>query len=290
MLKAPSSAAAYAVAANNTLRLSWASSLAREPGFGNGWDATGPGITNSKYRPNVSVVHTGTVLKDNVQPYTNALIRFSPAADVVDITASTPFSRLHEADGTDIDNLTSSTQYCVHDCDKCPEMKQMPKLASGTTWLAVTGDVTGASFNVTGAPAMCSCILGTWTVTSTTGPSTSGGAGVVWTVGSKKTIVVDYNNSAPLIGAGGFSYLYRGIANYQTTLPANPTGTSGSYVATPTSQDVTATYMIPGKGQITTPVTETAHSTTWTCDGNSLSLNVSVAGGSFVYALTRSGF
>jgi hypothetical protein len=289
MLKAGSSAGAYVLAANSTLRLDWASSLARKPDFGNGWDATGPGITDSRYKPTVSVLHEGTVLKANVAPYTNALIAFDSSADVVDITAGTPYSRLHEADGTDINDLSTSTSYCAKDCDKCPEMKDMPRLAAGATWLAVTGDTAGASYIVTGAPPMCSCIRGTWKVTSESGPSTSGGAGVVWTVGPKGTIAVDYDGSAPVVGPGGFSYTYRGNADYKTTLPPNPTGSSGSYVATPVSQAVTATYTIPGKGQITTAEPLTAHATTWTCSGNSLSLHISVAGGIFSYALTRAG-
>ncbi|HVB91125.1 MAG TPA: hypothetical protein VND70_03395 [Acidimicrobiales bacterium] len=289
MLKAPSSAAAYALAANSTLKLDWASSLARKPDFGKGWDATGPGITDSRYKPTVSVLRQGTVLKGDVAPYTNALIAFDPSADVVDITAGTPYSRLHEADGTGINGLSSSTSYCVKDCDKCPEMKDMPKLEPGATWLAVTGDTAGSSYVVTGAPPMCSCIRGTWKVTSESGPSTSGGAGVVWMVSPKGTIAVDYDGSAPFIGPGGFSYTYRGSADYKTTLPPNPTGSSGSYVATPVSQHVTATYSIPGKGQITTSEPLTAHATTWTCSGNSLSLHISVTGGIFSYALTRTG-
>lgn len=51
MLKAPSSSAAYALAANSKLQEDWASSLARQPTFGDGWDATGPGITDVRYIP-----------------------------------------------------------------------------------------------------------------------------------------------------------------------------------------------------------------------------------------------
>ena len=53
--------------------------------------------------PTTSIVRNGTSIAASVKPYTNGLIKFTSAADVVTITATSPFSRLHEADGKNID-------------------------------------------------------------------------------------------------------------------------------------------------------------------------------------------
>jgi hypothetical protein len=42
MFKAPTSAAAYAIAANREFKLTWASSLLQDSDFGEGWETTGP--------------------------------------------------------------------------------------------------------------------------------------------------------------------------------------------------------------------------------------------------------
>lgn len=90
-------------------------------------------------------------------------------------------------------------------------------------------------------------------------------SGSSWDIHPNGTVNVDY--------VGGLS----GIATFDSTLPSNPQGSSGSYVATPVTQNVTS------KGQT---VTLTAHSTTWTCQGNSLTLNVSPSG---TFQLSRDG-
>jgi hypothetical protein len=118
----------------------------------------------------------------------------------------------------------------------------------------------------------------------------TGGAGITWTLSPDGTCVVDYNGSAPLVVVGGGDFQYAGSATYSTTLPADPQGSTGSYVATPTSQGVTATHYDPNtKQDVTTTVTETAHSTTWTCKGDSLTLDVDADGYPFVYTLSRVG-
>jgi hypothetical protein len=288
MLKSGGSAGAYLAAANSTLRQNWASSLARQESFGKAWDIDGPGITSAVYHPKVTVLRQGTVIAASVAPYANALIKFNPVADVVTLSATTPNSRLREGNGDEVTNVSqASRMYCVHDCDKCPEMESLPRLSSGLTWLAVTGDSGGASYSVTGGPPSCSCLVGSWTVTAESG-SFSGGAGIQWTFSPDNTINVNYANSAPVSGPGGNVFTYRGSALYTTNLPPKPPDT-GSYTATPVSQGVTATYTIPGIGQKTTPVTEAAHLTQYTCSGNSLTLNISEAGGTFEYALAKQG-
>ena len=115
-----------------------------------------------------------------------------------------------------------------------------------------------ATTTTSAAATSTACIFGNWTVSP--GQSLSGSS---WTIHPDGTADVTY--------AGAYS----GPATFHTTLPSNPTGSTGSYVATPVTQNVTA------NGQ---PVTLTAHSTTWTCNGNSLALVVS---GSGTVQLTR---
>lgn len=95
------------------------------------------------------------------------------------------------------------------------------------------------------------CIYGSWTVTSAPLQGTR------WTYNRDGTISVEYPG------------VLRGPATYTTTLPPNPVGSSGTYVATPVSQAVT--------GPTGQPTTLVAHGTTWNCQGNSLLLNQSGA-------------
>jgi hypothetical protein len=168
---------------------------------------------------------------------------------------------------------------------------QLQRLAevSGTGYVTVKAAPPSPAANCPPNPSGTACIFGSWTVTSLTSPALNGGAGVLWTVGTDGTIVVDYDGSAPLIAPGGEAYTYAGSATYQTTLPADPTGSTGTYVATPTSQDVTATYVDVMGNTVTEPITETAHPTTWTCTGDALTLSSDASGYSFVYALSRVG-
>jgi hypothetical protein len=186
MLKASGNAAAYAVASNPTLDLYWASSLTRQPGFGDGWDATGPGITDATYTPSTTDLKQGKVLTDHVAPYTNAVVKFKPSADVVDVAGGTVNSRMHEAGGDTVNN--PEQEYCVHQCDQCPEMSSMPRLESGISWLTVTGNTAGATYSLAGKPAQCSesCLVGDWTATSmvvdAAGGQYPGGAGTEVTI------------------------------------------------------------------------------------------------------------
>jgi hypothetical protein len=104
------------------------------------------------------------------------------------------------------------------------------------------------------------CLFGDWGVTA---PKDYSGSS--WDIRTDGSIVVDYTG------------VLDGEATFNTTLPANPQGTSGNYLATPTSQNVTAASQ---------RVTLTAHDTTWTCHGNSLTLVVSPGG---TFQLSRKG-
>jgi hypothetical protein len=228
MLRAGSSAAAYALASNTTLDLDWASSFARQSSFGTGWDASGPGITDARYNPDASILRNGTDLTAKVAPYANALIKFNPSSDVVDIAPGTINSRMHEANGDTVNNPDNT--YCVHDCDQCPEMKSFPKLVTGTDWLSVTGNTAGATYSVMGKKAMCngSCMIGNWMVTSmtltTAGGSFIGGQGTEVDIAAGGATMIDFTPGAPL-GAAKFS----GVETSQFVFPGNPAETSGTF-------------------------------------------------------------
>jgi hypothetical protein len=177
MLKASSNTAAYNLGVDGTFRLTWASSLARQPRLGHGWDTTGPGIPAIAYHPAVSVLATGTVLSAHVAAYTNALVEFNASADVVEVSASTNYSRLHDSGTNDYDNLDRlpGLEFCANDCGLCPKMAALPKLAPGAAWLAITGDTTGATYTVAGMKDVCgACLIGDWTATKVTLTGASG--------------------------------------------------------------------------------------------------------------------
>jgi hypothetical protein len=281
MLKVGSSAAAYALAANSTLKEDWASSLARQPSFGQEWDANGPDITNVKYNPAVTVLRTGTVLGGKVAPYTNALIPFSPATDVVHITTTTAYSRLHTGNGANYDQLDMQpNDFCNNQCGKCPEMKAMPRIG-GSSWLAVTGDIQGASYRVTGEKAMCNapCIVGTWTVTNETSQYLGireGGAGAIWTVDPDGTISVDWAESTPVVLAIGKSFTYRGEQTEILTPSSLTEGSTGQWLIASTSGNATATS---SDGTVTPLPAYGGGTGTWTCGKDSMTVTTNVYGG-----------
>ena len=130
--------------------------------------------------------------------------------------------------------------------------------------MAAVSTAGGATPTSTTAPATSvvasstACLFGTWSVTSP-----QGYAGTTWDIHTGGSITVDYKG------------LLSGAATFSSTIPASPQGKTGSYVATPVSQDVTA------DGH---PITLGAHGTTWTCEGSSLTLVVSPGG---TFQLTR---
>jgi hypothetical protein len=278
MLKASSSSAAYALAANAKLREDWASSLARQPGFGDGWDASGPGIPDDKYDPSTTILRSGTSLAASVKPYTNALIKFTSAANVVTITVTSPYNRMHEANGTEVDNLAGTTEYCAKECGKCPQMTEMRKLDPGTTWLAVTGDSTGASYSVTGAGAMCdaACMVGNWKVVnqalSPNPHGESGGAGTTWIISPQGGLDINYAGSAPVrTDQGSFTVTGNGVESVQ--VPTDPAATSGPWMATIVSGETFA----DGQRQGTT--IGAVSTGTWTCQDSAMTVTASLGDG-----------
>jgi hypothetical protein len=285
MLKAGSSAAAYNVAADKTVRLTWASSLARQPSFGEGWDTTGPGIVARRYHPAITLLRTGTVVKGTVAPYTNGLIPFNPSADVVTVTTSTPYSRLHEANGPTVDGVTGSHQYCVNECSMCAQMSAMPRLAPGASWLAVTGDSAGATYTVTGGPATCgACLVGDWTVTSLTfDPGVtvySGGAGTTVDIAANGTVVTDFTPGGALVSPTE-SVKFSGIETDHYGLPTDTKQLSGSFSATTITTAETITY----GGAPPVAVQPGSTSGSYRCSGGDLTLSFPAGGKVLVYKM-----
>ena len=107
MFRAPTSAAAYAIATDREFKLTWASSLLRHPDFGDGWDLTGPAIPDIAFNPTVHVLGLNQSLKGTVAAYANDIVGVNTAANTLEFVVSTPYSRLHDSTSHDFDNLQS---------------------------------------------------------------------------------------------------------------------------------------------------------------------------------------
>ena len=190
-------------------------------------------------------------------------------------------------------NYCSAPKGCVCPPGTMTDAKFTP-IAAGREYVTVTGGTSPATVTVDGlsVKAFCTpaCIFGTWHVTDLSSPTINGAAGITWTNNPDGTILVDYDGSAPVVGPAG-EFTWSGSARYTTTLPPHPEGSTGSYVATPVVEGVTATYITPAylAALGPRPVTDEIHTTTWTCNGNSLKLDIVVDGYPVVYTLARAG-
>jgi hypothetical protein len=132
MLKASGNAAAYAIAVNDTFRTNWASSLARRPSLGTGWDTTGPGITSATYTPTPTTLGNGSTVGKKVAPYTNAVVETNVAADAVSVTVTGNYARLHAADGTEYDAAElHDAKFCVTNCEQNSCVSALKRLPPG---------------------------------------------------------------------------------------------------------------------------------------------------------------
>jgi len=292
MLKAGGSAAAYNLAANKQVRLTWASSLARQASLGRGWQTTGPGITGATYHPGINQIAVGTNVNDTVAPYTNALVRFQAStAQVVDISASTQYSRLHTSRGTEYDDLSKGPNaFCISNCNMCRQVQHLPRLTTGTNWLAVTGDAAGASYSIAGAQASCApCLVGHWvvtnfTLTTTLGGSHSGGAGTLIDIHADGTATGNFTPGAPLVGPTG-TVKFSGVETEQYSFPHNTTARSGAFLS---STNVAAGAISINGG---TPVALRAaqESATYSCIGTGLKLTFTGGPTTLDYTLVPAG-
>ena len=291
MLEAGGSAAAYSVAANKQLRLTWASSLARQS-FGKGWETTGPGITGATYHPGINEIAVGTNLNDTVAPYTNALVRFqATSAQVIDITVNTQYSRLHTASGHEYDDLSKGPNaFCITNCNMCPQVQSLPRLTTGTNWLAVTGDAAGASYSIAGAKAACApCLVGHWVVTNFTlttypGGSHSGGAGITLVIAAGGNATGDFTPGAPLVGPSG-TVKFSGTETDHYGFDVNTTARSGNFISTTVVPGLTITI----NGGITVPVKPATTTGSYSCVGTGLKLHFTGGPSVLDYTLAPAG-
>jgi hypothetical protein len=285
MWNAPSSAAAYQVATNDTFKLTWASSLTRIKPFGQGWSTTGPAIPNVVYAPPVKVLGVNQSISSTVAPYTNAIVRVITTANALQISASTPWSRLHDSTVDDVNGLnTANDQYCIRNCDSTPFLASLPRLDLGNIWVAVTGDAAGASYTIkafNGAP----CLVGNWITTNwegtTTGGSFGGGAGIRFVITSKLAFI-DFTGMQPL-GEDGF--VLAGQETAALSYSQFASGTSGTLSLEGVGGDVTGRFIPPygdgspiSGGQSESPVDGAAG--VWTCSATNMSMHLSNSTGS----------
>jgi hypothetical protein len=110
----------------------------------------------------------------------------------------------------------------------------------------------------------------------------SGGVGMTWDFRSNGTAEVNYNGAVIFIA--GQAITYTGYENWKAQDFKDLSATTGSYEAIPTGGVVMASSEYGGTHQ----VTEGAHYTTWTCQGNSAKLDVNAGGGLWeLYTLQR---
>jgi hypothetical protein len=291
MLRAGTSPAAYLLGVNRQFQDSWASSLVRQP-FGSAWVTSGPGIPELSYHPPIAVLRNGSVVSGYVAPYTNALAAVDVAADVVDVSVSGSNGRLHAPDGSEHDGRDlNHAEFCVTSaCSVCPNLASLARLPTGPAWLAVTGDVAGATYSISGTKAVCAaCPVGDWLTTSysyTPPPADvssgllpsealSGGSGIGVAISPAGSLTIDYTGSGALSVDGGGVGVLGGLQ-------------SGPFPAVPVT-DKTGTFTAPegrislslhlesstprNSGPIAIDPFGGSRLVTWSCSGSTMSFS-----------------
>jgi hypothetical protein len=286
MFKAPTSMAAYDLATDSSFRTTWASSLLRKT-WGDGWTTTGPAIPPGVwYIPKVTVLGVGHSLSGHVAPYTNAVVAVNTTAQVLQVTVSTPYSRVHDTTDHDFDDpLSGPHRFCLSDCTSSPELAELPRLTPGAVFLALTGNTAGATYTIS-ATNLAPCLDGDWVTTSWTltasAGSVTGGAGVHYMIkGNQAT--VDFNGMAPL---GQLTFHGEG------TEALSYTQTSPISAQSPSSSGHISVTELPG-GDVTLTVgggppisgnsaTSPVHggSGTWTCSATDMTWHLENSTGS----------
>jgi hypothetical protein len=164
-------------------------------------------------------------------------------------------------------------------------MEALPKLPLGTTWLAVTGDSTGARYSIAGAKATCgACLVGSWTATNfilTTNPggTHSGGVGTRVEIYPDGTAVGDFTPGAPL-EPGDIKFYGTQSAHYGFL--ANTTARSGTFPVSDTAGGLISVGGSPPVGIANSPSVSGSYS----CIGTGLTLRFSLGSSELVYVLT----
>lgn len=149
MFVAKTSTDAFDIAATASFLHTWASTYAREPDLGTGWEVTGPGLDGitARYFPDISPIGIGDEAEVAAKSETNALRLLELEADLVILRVSpvgAGVGRLRASDGSE--RLLRDAVYCTRPggC-ACPPGSPgaggtpPPRLPPGMTWVALTG-------------------------------------------------------------------------------------------------------------------------------------------------------
>ena len=151
--------AAFAVAGANSeaFMTTWASGLARQPGRGSAWDATGAYIPGDSAPITSTSVANGDSTNLTATPYTNALYQLDITADIVSLDAS-GYARLSDS-AIDVARLGHNV-YCARPegCATCPDGTPIsnppPPLQSGAL-LALSGGAKSTAVTIAGQQLPC---------------------------------------------------------------------------------------------------------------------------------------
>jgi hypothetical protein len=215
-------------------------------------------------------VGNGTTINGKVAPYAIRLVEANVTADVVSVTVSGDYGRLHTANGAEYDGADlHSAEFCVSNCQQSDCTAALKRISPGPIWLAVTGDAAGSTYSIAGKQTSCECLVGTWTVTNevVAAAHLSGGAGITWTIGPDGTLTISYAGSAPIVGVG-ISVQYSGTESAQVTFTSDPTAASGTWTIRFDAGSLVATTDVAGYKTTRSVPSVPGASGTWTCQGN----------------------
>src|SRR6266545_3683518 len=235
---------------------SWPSGYARGRRPGAAWNTTGPGITNDRPAVGVDVVTTGATVSVTAPPVANTLRQLDLRAEVTTFAvAGDAHGRLGPSSGDDVVLSALAGTWCTRSDGRCscpPDSAgagtDLPKLAPGVAWLALTGGLGTATATVTGLSAadQCkkksdktACLVGTWTSTSATLDGRighfTGGAGVVLRFAPNGDASADFDGMQPITGtitlpsaSAGLSYRYTGKVTFKVVFAPNGTAKAES--------------------------------------------------------------
>jgi hypothetical protein len=292
----------------------WPSGYARGQRPGPAWDTTGPGIPTDKMTVSTAAVRSGGNVPVKAPAVANRLIKLDLKADVTTFTVSPgAHGRLGPSSGDDLLLTALAGQnWCTRGECACPEGTagagiDLPRLAPGLAWLAVTGGTKAASVTATGMslaefcrkdPPKEACLIGDWTTTQMklAGPlaQVAGGSGVTMKITPQYVATINFDGMAPIQGsmsvAGnpGMTFRYHGtISGKMAAAPGPPAPGPGAGSITATAAITLGGTTVPVFNR--TPMSQLTGgaagaidkepilaSTDYTCSGNNLTLTRSI--------------
>jgi hypothetical protein len=239
-----------ALAAGDATRFldSWPSGFARGRRPGTAWDTTGPGITADAAEYTMTAITDGAKVTVAAKAAANGLHRLDLKADIITFAVSDgAHGRLGPASGSDVLAAELADGWCTKPggCG-CPgePAPDMPVLAPGIAWLAITGGLAAAKVTVTGTSVtahcerkteLTNCMVGTWSSTGVVVDAPSirlrGGAGVILRIEPEGKATVEFDAMKPVKGKIGgtapsdVTFRYEGTATFTQKVRADGTVT-----------------------------------------------------------------